>query len=68
MAYVAGVADAETGTGKFCVPLGTSNEQLVGVVTAFMQKTPSGARHLASRGYNASALVGLALVKKFPCK
>ncbi len=67
LAYVAGVADTESGTGKFCVPLGTSNEDLVGVVKAFMQKKPSGASYLAARDHNASVLVGLALVKTFPC-
>jgi hypothetical protein len=67
LAYVAGVADSESGTGKFCVPVGTSNEELVGVVRAFIQENPLSAPYVASRNHNASVPVGLALVKKFPC-
>jgi hypothetical protein len=61
--YVLGVADSRDGDQhgiQFCIPDGTSKEQLQDVVTAYLRKN-------SQRGFPGSLLVSAAFAEKFQC-
>jgi hypothetical protein len=61
LGYIAGVSDANKGTGKYCLPPGVTQGQLKAVVSKYFNEYPENLH------YTADSLIIDAFKIAFPC-